>query len=332
MKKQSYLLIGLTSFLFILFLVNSLLDILNLDWSYLLQDIEKTEKLIFLILVFSLSMTFFFVLFWRVIEEISRRKMQVNLKRLLAGKEVIPFADPDLDASFKSLSGKLNLLTEAVQKAENQSLVKEEAIIEKERKRIARDLHDTVSQELFAAHMILSGVSQQALKLDREKMQIQLQSVAAILETAQKDLRVLLLHLRPVELEEKSLIEGIQILLKELEDKSNLKVSLKQNVSKLPKKIEEHIFRILQELISNTLRHAQASCLDVYLYQTDFELQLKVVDNGIGFQLGSLDDLSYGLRNIKERVEDMAGTVQLLTAPKQGLAVDIRIPLLDKEL
>ena len=331
MKKQSYLLIGLTSFLFILFLTNSLLDILNLDWSYLLQDIEKTEKLIFLILVFSLSMTFFFVLFWRVIVEVSRRKMQVNLKRLLAGKEVVAFADPDLDASFKSLSGKLNLLTEAVQKAENQSLVKEEAIIEKERKRIARDLHDTVSQELFAAHMILSGVSQQALKLDREKMQTQLQSVAAILETAQKDLRVLLLHLRPVELEEKSLVEGIQILLKELEDKSDLKVSLKQNVSKLPKKIEEHIFRILQELISNTLRHAQASCLDVYLYQTDVEVQLKVVDNGIGFQLGSLDDLSYGLRNIKERVEDMAGTVQLLTAPKQGLAVDIRIPLLDKE-
>ena len=331
MKKQSYLLIGLTSLLFILFLANSLLDILNLDWSYLLQDIEKTEKIIFLILVFSLSMTFFFVLFWRVIEEVSRRKMQVNLKRLLAGKEVVAFADPDLDASFKSLSGKLNLLTEAVQKAENQSLVKEEAIIEKERKRIARDLHDTVSQELFAAHMILSGVSQQALKLDREKMQTQLQSVAAILETAQKDLRVLLLHLRPVELEEKSLVEGIQILLKELEDKSDLKVSLKQNVSKLPKKIEEHIFRILQELISNTLRHAQASCLDVYLYQTDVEVQLKVVDNGIGFQLGSLDDLSYGLRNIKERVEDMAGTVQLLTAPKQGLAVDIRIPLLDKK-
>ena len=332
MKKQSYLLIGLTALLFILFLTNSLLDILNLDWSYLLQDIERTEKLIFLIFVFSLSMSFFFVLFWRVMEEISRRKMQVNLKRLLAGKEVVSFADPDLDASFKSLSGKLNLLTEAVQKAENQGLVREEAIIEKERKRIARDLHDTVSQELFAAHMILSGVSQQALKLDREKMQTHLQSVAAILETAQKDLRVLLLHLRPVELEEKSLVEGIQILLKELEDKSDLKVSFKQNVSKLPKKIEEHIFRILQELISNTLRHAQASCLDVYLYQTDVELQLKVVDNGIGFQLGSLDDLSYGLRNIKERVEDMAGTVQLLTAPKQGLAVDIRIPLLEKEL
>ena len=124
---------------------------------------------------------------------------------------MVQLADPDLDASFKSLSGKLNLLTEALQKAENQSLAQEEKIVEKERKRIARDLHDTVSQELFAAHMILSGISQQALKLDREKMQTQLQSVTAILETAQKDLRVLLLHLRPVELEQKSLVEGIQI-------------------------------------------------------------------------------------------------------------------------
>ena len=294
MKKQAYVMIALTSILFVLFFSHSLLDILDFDWSIFLHDVEKTEKFVFLLLVFSMSMTCLLALFWRGVEELSLRKMQVNLKHLLSGKEVVQVADPDLDASFKSLSGKLNLLTEA--------------------------------------HMILSGVSQQALKLDREKMQTQLQSVTAILETAQKDLRVLLLHLRPVELEQKSLIEGIQILLKELEDKSDLKVSLKQNVSKLPKKIEEHIFRILQELISNTLRHAQASCLDVYLYQTDLELQLKVVDNGIGFQLGSLDDLSYGLRNIKERVEDMAGTVQLLTAPKQGLAVDIRIPLLDNEL
>ena len=116
-----------------------------------------------------MSMTFLLALFWRGVEELSLRKMHTNLKRLLAGQEVVQVADPDLDASFKSLSGKLNLLTEALQKAENRSLAQEEEIIEKERKRIARDLHDTVSQELFAAHMILSGVSQQSLKLDRKR-------------------------------------------------------------------------------------------------------------------------------------------------------------------
>lgn len=329
MKKQTYILISITSLLFVVFLFRSLFNVLEIDWQYLLQDLEKTQKLVFLALIFSISLTFFFILFWRLIDEVSRKTIQINLKRLLAGKEVASIGDADLDASFKSLSGKLSLLTEAIQKADNQILAKEEDIIEKERKRIARDLHDTVSQEIFAAHMILSGLSQQATKLESENMQTQLQGVTAILETAQRDLRILLLHLRPVELEQKSLVEGIQSLLKELKEKSDLKVAFKFQVVNLPKKIEEHIFRIVQELISNTLRHAQASCLDVYLYQTETELQLKVVDNGRGFEPADVDDLSYGLANIKERVEDMAGTLQLLTAPKQGLAVDIRIPLLD---
>ena len=329
MKKQPYILIIFTSFLFVAFLIRSILKVLDFDWSSLFQDLEKTEKVLFIALMFSLALACLLVLFWTMVDEISKRRIQANLKCLLAGKEIQSLGDADLDASFRNLSGKLGLLTEAIQKADNQVLVKEEQVIEKERKRIARDLHDTVSQEIFAAHMMLSGLSQQASRLDKEKMQTQLQSVTAILETAQRDLRILLLHLRPIELEQKSLVEGIQLLLKELEEKSELKVSFKYQVDELPKKIEEHVFRIVQELFSNTLRHAQASCLDVYLYQTETELQLKVVDNGRGFQLGDVDELSYGLRNIKERVEDMAGTIQLLTAPKQGLAVDIRIPLLD---
>ena len=332
MKKQPYLLIGLTSFLFILFLTNSLLDILNLDWSYLLQDIEKLEKLIFLIFVFSLSMSFFFVLFWRVMEEISRRKMQINLKRLLAGKEVVSFADPDLDASFKSLSGKLNLLTEAVQKAENQSLVKEEAIIEKERKRIARDLHDTVSQELFAANMILSGVSQMADQLSKEDLHNQIQAVEAMLTDAQNDMRVLLLHLRPTELENKTLQEGLQMILKELTDKSNIHVVYKDMVKKVPKRIENNLFRIAQEFISNTLKHAKASQIEVYLYQNSQEIQLKMLDNGVGYDLNaSTDEMSYGLKNIQERVDEMAGTVQFLSAKGKGTSIDVRVPILRGE-
>lgn len=119
------------------FFSHSLLEILDFDWSIFLHDVEKTEKFFFLLLVFSMSMTCLLALFWRGIEELSLRKMQANLKRLLAGQEVVQVVDPDLDASFKSLSGKLNLLTEALQKAENHSLAQEEEIIEKERKRIA---------------------------------------------------------------------------------------------------------------------------------------------------------------------------------------------------
>ena len=124
MKKQAYVIIAITSFLFVLFFSHSLLEILDFDWSIFLHDVEKTEKFIFLLLVFSMSMTCLLALFWRGIEELSLRKMQTNLKRLLAGQEVVQIADPDLDASFKSLSGKLNLLTEALQKAENRVLLR----------------------------------------------------------------------------------------------------------------------------------------------------------------------------------------------------------------
>ena len=100
-------------------------------------------------------------------------------------------------------------------------------------------------------------------------------------------------------------------------------------VDSIPQKIEEHIFRIAQEIISNTLRHAKASRLDVYLYQNKNEVQLKMSDNGIGFHREKLDEVSYGLKNIEERVYDMAGEIQILTAPKQGVAMDIRVPLLE---
>ncbi len=309
MKKQAYVIIALTSFLFVFFFSHSLLEILDFDWSIFLHDVEKTEKFVFLLLVFSMSITCLLALFWRGIEELSLRKMQANLKRLLAGQEVVQVADPDLDASFKSLSGKLNLLTEALQKAENHSLAQEEEIIEKERKRIARDLHDTVSQELFAAHMILSGISQQALKLDREKMQIQLQSVTAILETAQKDLRVLLLHLRPVELEQKSLIEGIQILLKELEDKSDLRVSLKQNMTKLPKKIEEHIFRILQEVSKKVEYHRNHMELHEELTARERDV-LQLIAKGYENQRIA-DDLFISLKTVKTHVSNILAKLEV---------------------
>ena len=248
MKKQPYILIGLTSFLFVAFLFRSIFKVLDLEWTSLLQDLEKTEKVLFLALMFSLALAFLLVLFWTMVDEISRRRIQANLNRLLAGKDIKSLGDADLDASFRNLSGKLGLLTEAIQKADNQVLVKEEEIVEKERKRIARDLHDTVSQEIFAAHMILSGLSQQASRLDKEKMQTQLQSVTAILETAQRDLRILLLHLRPIELEQKSLVEGIQLLLKELEEKSEgksqtLDLDLRLNLS-TRKKLRDHEYEV----------------------------------------------------------------------------------------
>lgn len=215
-----------------------------------------------------------------------------------------------------------------MQLIDNQDLVKREEIIETERKRIARDLHDSVSQELFASSMVLSGLSMNAENLSAATLQEQLQVVKGMIETAQKDLRILLLHLRPSELDGKSLVEGFELILKEVSDKSSVQVAFQHEVTDLPTGIEEHLFRIGQEIISNTLKHARAKRLEVYLLQTTDELQLKMVDDGVGFDQTQEQELSYGLYNIRERVEDMAGTLKIRTAKDKGVSIDIRIPLL----
>ena len=153
-----------------------------------------------------------------------------------------------------------------------------------------------------------------------------------MLTDAQNDMRVLLLHLRPTELENKTLQEGLQMILKELTDKSNIHVVYKDMVKKVPKRIENNLFRIAQEFISNTLKHAKASQIEVYLYQNSQEIQLKMLDNGVGYDLNaSTDEMSYGLKNIQERLDEMAGTVQFLSATGKGTSIDVRVPILRGE-
>ena len=121
------------------------------------------------------------------------------------------------------------------------------------------------------------------------------------------------------------------MILKELTDKSNIEVVYQKNIGQLPKTIEDNIFRIAQEFISNTLKHAKATRLEVYLNQTETELQLKMIDDGIGFDMDEVHDLSYGLKNIEDRVDDMAGTVKFLSQKDKGVSMDIRLPLVKEE-
>ncbi|MCC9904940.1 sensor histidine kinase, partial [Streptococcus agalactiae] len=259
------------------------------------------------------------------------RQINHNLRRILNNQSINVTDDgTEISTNIQRLSKKMNLMTASLQSKENSRILKSQEIVKQERKRIARDLHDTVSQDLFAASMVLSGIAQNVSQLDVDQVGSQLLAVEEMLQHAQNDLRILLLHLRPVELENKTLSEGFRMILKELTDKSDIEVVYHESILTLPKKIEDNIFRIGQEFISNTLKHSQASRLEVYLNQTENELQLKMIDNGIGFDMDSVYDLSYGLKNIEDRVEDLAGNLQLLSQPGKGVAMDIRLPLVNQ--
>ena len=325
MKKGTLFFLIWYAGLIVIVILASVLPLLGyslFDMSFWTANDQLYVTLISLLIL----LTIFLSILVQTVSFLSTQTMRMKIKQISNHQPIR--VDSDEDQLLLHLSEKMRSLTKQVQLIDNQDLVKREAIVEGERKRIARDLHDTVSQELFATSMILSGLASNLSTIPKETLQEQLVLVKDMIESAQRDLRILLLHLRPSELEGKTLVEGFDVILREVSDKSSIQVHFQHEVEELPKLIEEHLFRIAQEIISNTLRHAKAKQLDVYLIQKETELQLKMTDDGIGFQQEDDGELSYGLQNIRERVEDMAGTIKIRTAPNKGVAIDIRIPLL----
>ncbi|HGC7526008.1 TPA: sensor histidine kinase [Streptococcus agalactiae] len=333
MKKHHYFLAFFYGSVIIFAICFVIIDSLGVNLVHLYQTsrLWLIEQLIFSIFFLSLAVTILLLLTWFLLDDNSKRQINHNLRRILNNQSINVTDDgTEISTNIQRLSKKMNLMTASLQSKENSRILKSQEIVKQERKRIARDLHDTVSQDLFAASMVLSRIAQNVSQLDVDQVGSQLLAVEEMLQHAQNDLRILLLHLRPVELENKTLSEGFRMILKELTDKSDIEVVYHESILTLPKKIEDNIFRIGQEFISNTLKHSQASRLEVYLNQTENELQLKMIDNGIGFDMDSVYDLSYGLKNIEDRVEDLAGNLQLLSQPGKGVAMDIRLPLVNQ--
>ena len=332
MKKQYLFLILIYSVVVLVGVTLVVMDSFNLNFSLVFGNLSQAFHFLFNMVFVVLSLLILLYILWAIANDNSMRSVNQDLRRIINNQPVKRQGDIELDKNMMRLSHKMRKLTKDLQKTENAQALQSRDIIKKERGRIARDLHDTVSQELFAASMILSGVSQMADQLSKEDLHNQIQAVEAMLTDAQNDMRVLLLHLRPTELENKTLQEGLQMILKELTDKSNIHVVYKDMVKKVPKRTENNLFRIAQEFISNTLKHAKASQIEVYLYQNSQEIQLKMLDNGVGYDLNaSTDEMSYGLKNIQERVDEMAGTVQFLSAKGKGTSIDVRVPILRGE-
>ncbi|PZO96042.1 MAG: two-component sensor histidine kinase [Streptococcus pyogenes] len=331
MKKRYYILVWAYASITILSIVFIVLNNLGITLSYLYEHIWILEKLLFSILLLIVSVTLLLLLIWIIFDDNSKRSINQNLRRILNNQEIHVDETSETNINLVRLSQKMAHMTKSLQKKESAYILDTQNIVHRERKRIARDLHDTVSQELFASSMILSGISLSLEHLEQEQLKIQLEAVEEMLQNAQNDLRILLLHLRPTELANRTLTEGIEMILKELTDKSAIEVVYRENIGKLPKAVEDNLFRIAQEFISNTLKHAKASRIEVYLNQADNEIELKMLDNGIGFDMDEVRDLSYGLKNIEDRVDDLAGTVQIISQKGKGVSMDVRLPVTLKE-
>ncbi|MBP3041555.1 sensor histidine kinase [Bacillaceae bacterium Marseille-Q3522] len=200
-------------------------------------------------------------------------------------------------------------------------------IIYKERNRLARELHDSVSQQLFAASMLLSAINEgKPLSDDWETKQLKM--IEETIQQSQLEMRALLLHLRPIGLKGKTLKAGLEELLMELSQKVSMKIKWKAEDFLLDKGVEDHLFRILQESVSNTLRHSKATVLDVLLIKREDFVVLRIVDDGIGFDVEESKAGSYGLNNMYERAIEIGGTLKIVSLKNKGTRLEVKVPVI----
>ncbi|MBU8917967.1 sensor histidine kinase [Bacillus sp. FJAT-29953] len=215
----------------------------------------------------------------------------------------------------------------ATEKVEDQEARIQE-IIEQERNRLARELHDSVSQQLFAASMMMSAINE-TREVSAESFESkQLKMVEEMIHQSQLEMRALLLHLRPIALKNKSLQEGIEELLLELRQKVTMDIQWKVEEFQLDKGVEDHLFRILQESVSNTLRHAKAKKLEVLLIKRDHLIIMRVVDDGLGFEVESAKAGSYGMQNMHERALEIGGTLKVVSMKNKGTRLEVKVPVM----
>lgn len=260
-----------------------------------------------------------------------RNRLKESLENILNGQPILlTREDRDISNRMKRVQEKLNKLTElsqqlATERATDREKSLQEVVIQ-ERNRLARELHDSVSQQLFAASMMMSAINESEESRTDSPLYKQLSIVEHMIHQSQLEMRALLLHLRPVALKGKTLYEGMKELLGELVEKVPMTIETKIEPLLLDKGIEDQLFRILQESVSNTLRHAKADRMSIILIERDEWIILRITDNGDGFDVDEAKTSSYGMQNMNERALEIGGLLKIISLPGQGTKLEVKVP------
>jgi len=189
-----------------------------------------------------------------------------------------------------------------------------------ERARIAREVHDAISQHLFGLRMIAAGMrradpgNQQARAIER------------ISEEALRDMQALLVELRPASLDGAGLASALQEICAAYRDRLGVTVDASLDDVTVPAPVEHALLRITQEACANAVRHGNARRLAVSMTRQDGHVELAVRDQGTGFDPAA-PHAGSGLAHIRDRVAELGGTVDIDSAPGRGAALTVRVPV-----
>jgi PAS domain S-box-containing protein len=202
----------------------------------------------------------------------------------------------------------------------------ETAVITAERHRLARDLHDSVTQLLYT-QMLFADATQKQLHAGRADVAAShLDRLSATAGQALREMRLLIYQLRPLDLTQANLYTAVQRRLEMVEQRAGLETHLEGEwPENLPTAVEETLYRLSEEALNNALKHAAATAVTVSLRQSNNQLQLEIRDNGRGFDPAAIQP-GLGLTHLRERAAHLGGKLEINSTPGEGTAVTVTLP------
>jgi signal transduction histidine kinase len=197
----------------------------------------------------------------------------------------------------------------------------------KERNRLARDLHDSVTQALYGVTLYAEAAARQLQSGQTELAGDHLSEIRSTAQESLREMRLLIFELRLPMLKEEGLVAALQSRLESVEGRVGLETELDAQVDGRPSpEVEEGLYRIAQEALNNTLRHAHASCVAVRLCENGQGITLEIVDNGCGFDPQVVKEHGgFGLQGMEERTSRLGGVLTVQSRPGQGTKVRVEI-------
>jgi signal transduction histidine kinase len=202
-----------------------------------------------------------------------------------------------------------------------------QAAVLAERERLARELHDSVTQSLYSLTLFAEGALEQAKNGQLEPVQHNLTRIGEAAQQALKEMRLMVYELRPIDLDQEGLVGALHQRLAAVERRAGITARLiAEDLVELPLAVEQELYGMTQEALNNALKHSGASVVTVYLRRVGAEVELAIQDNGYGFDPGEVQDKGgLGLRGLRERVDKVHGVLTIRSAPGQGTTVEVRV-------
>jgi NarL family two-component system sensor histidine kinase LiaS len=190
-----------------------------------------------------------------------------------------------------------------------------------ERNRLARDLHDTVKQQTYAARMQLTA-AKNLLTTNPSTAAEHIESALQLNRETQQELKLIIDELRPAALQGKGLAQALAEYTARWQEHTGIKVENTLNGERpLPLDVEQVLYRIAQESLSNVARHAEADSVTLSLNLTPEQVTLSIADNGRGFEPNAVSNNSLGLAGMRQRLAEIGGTLTIESTPSVGTKV-----------